>query len=159
MGAEIRRKIQFQRKHITGCVPIFQTWVKFERGITFEDAMKRNEEKSNNFEGFYISAKYGNNLINRSICLALMPNKIGRNEFLLQSEQDRNSTQMTLFYPHTGAQTRLTSFGDLQETALQIADDDAKRYWDALYTFSENSCQHVFWEGSCSARDCDVSTI
>lgn len=88
-----------------------------------------------------------------------MSNKISDADLhnLLQTEQD--DLQMELYYPNTGgAQHRPTILDHLQATAVQISENEAKSYWDKLYNFSFNKCQHLFWDTVCvSKNDCEVS--
>lgn len=41
VGAEIEREITFERQHVTGIAPIFLSRVRFERGMTWDDALKK----------------------------------------------------------------------------------------------------------------------
>lgn len=114
---------------------------------------------SNDYNGFYISRKYGKNPSSRSICYASMIENLSTDQFYAMSEADQNATQFRLYYPNMGAQSRPTSFSDLRATALQITQEHAEQYWTKLHRFSKDQCQHLFWDGSCSLPDCDVSII
>lgn len=118
----------------------------------------RSKASSGEYDGFYISRKYGSNKVNRSICFASMDENVSMEDFYSLSEDEKNLVSFKLFYPHTGEQHRLTNFADLQATALQISLEDAQRYWTKLYSFAEKECQHVFWYGKCEDKsDCDVN--
>lgn len=91
---------------------------------------------------------------NRTICLALMIEQMTMDEFLSLASEDRNNLPFQVFFPHTG-QSRATTFGDLQSTALQIPIDNAKAYWEKLHLFSKNQCQHCWESGRCLMLDCD----
>ena len=50
-----------------------------------------------------------------------------------------------IYKPNSGLQSRPESLADLKEKAKKVTPDEAMKYWEAQYKYSETFCSHMFW--------------
>ncbi|XP_071480691.1 protein strawberry notch homolog 1-like [Diadema antillarum] len=111
-----------------------------ERGLSWKSAIDIWSRLSLPEEGFYISqlSRFGR----KSAILARFSQAAG----------SIKKGAMQIFKPNIGLQSKTETVTDLKTRFRKVLPDEAKQYWEALYSSSENKCAHVFWKGTCKAN-------
>ncbi|XP_055305028.1 protein strawberry notch-like [Sitodiplosis mosellana] len=124
----------FHRKHATGVAPIELYTVEIDRGITYDEAVKKCAESTDNNEGFYMQT-----MGSRQLAMIAMYSK----------SQKAARGAMQVYRPNVGMCTPLVSLTDMKSKHNKVTPNQAEKYWNHQYNASEKMCVHMYWYGTC----------
>ncbi|KAF4083216.1 hypothetical protein AMELA_G00137390 [Ameiurus melas] len=109
--------------------------ISVDRGMPWEEALKKAHTLSNPDEGFYISHKLR-----------------GSHPCVLLAEQGRGHN-LTVYKPNVGKQKQPENLEKIQKKYHKVTPEDAKESWENQFTFSLRKCSHANWNGRCKKVD------
>ncbi|XP_026769576.1 protein strawberry notch homolog 2 isoform X2 [Pangasianodon hypophthalmus] len=109
--------------------------ISVDRGMPWEEALKKAHTLSNPDEGFYISHK----LRGSHPCVLLA--ELGRGHHL------------TVYKPNVGKQKQPENLENIQKKYRKVTPEEAKESWENQFTFSFRKCSHANWNGRCKKVD------
>ncbi|PIK40320.1 putative protein strawberry notch-like 1 [Apostichopus japonicus] len=131
--------------------------VSAERGLKWGLAVDLWSQLTYPDEGFYISLKQLNNVLD-----VFNPKReaaSGLGQILIQCER-REKGIMNIYRPNLGQQVKTETLTELKQKYKKVIPDEAKTHWEQQYTAAATMCSHKFWRGRCRNTDvgipCDV---
>ncbi|XP_058256712.1 si:ch73-63e15.2 isoform X1 [Hemibagrus wyckioides] len=105
--------------------------ISVDRGMPWEEALKKSHTLSNPEEGFYISHKLR-----------------GSHPCVLLAELGRGHN-LTLYKPNVGKQKQSENLENIQKKYRKVTPEEARESWESQFTFSFRKCSHANWNGRC----------
>ncbi|KAM9461861.1 strawberry notch homolog 2b isoform 2-T2 [Clarias gariepinus] len=130
---ETQEKFQTPGNPQEGQVVLYK--ISVDRGMPWEEALKKAHTLSNPDEGFYISYKLR-----------------GSHPCVLLAEQGRGHN-MTVYKPNVGKQNQPENLDNIQKKYRKVTPEEAKESWENQFAFSLSKCSHANWTGRCKKVD------
>ncbi|XP_062868520.1 si:ch73-63e15.2 [Trichomycterus rosablanca] len=105
--------------------------ISVDRGMPWEEALKKAETLSDPDEGFYISHRLR-----------------GSHPCVLLAEQGRGHN-LVVYKPNVGKQKQQENLENIKKKYRKVTPEEAKDSWENQYTFSFRNCSHANWNGRC----------
>ncbi|GAA6092568.1 protein strawberry notch homolog 2 isoform X3 [Tachysurus ichikawai] len=105
--------------------------ISVDRGMPWEEALKKSHTFSNPDEGFYMSHKLR-----------------GSHPCVLLAELGRGHN-LTVYKPNVGKQKKPENLENIQKKYRKVTPEEAKESWENQFTFSFRKCSHANWTGRC----------
>lgn len=144
-GADQVKRIKhytFTRKHATGVATTELHTVRVERGLSWEEALKKMEDLTDKDEGFYVSLQARNN---RKTAIFAVTDSTRR----MREKKDR---LFRVYRPNTGLQAKQETLSELKSKYRKAEKDDVESHWKENYDASAQMCSHEYWYGNCKRK-------
>ncbi|KAI4899074.1 hypothetical protein NFI96_031215 [Prochilodus magdalenae] len=105
--------------------------ISVDRGMPWEEALKKAESLSEPEEGFYLSHKMR-----------------GSHPCVLLAEQGRGHN-LVVYKPNVGKQKQTENLENIQKKYRRVMPEEAKDSWENQFKFSFRKCSHANWNGRC----------
>uniref|UniRef100_A0AAR2JJM0 Protein strawberry notch homolog 2 n=1 Tax=Pygocentrus nattereri TaxID=42514 RepID=A0AAR2JJM0_PYGNA len=109
--------------------------ISVDRGMPWEEALKKAETLSEPDEGFYLSHKLR-----------------GSHPCVLLAEQGRGHN-LVVYKPNVGKQKQTENLEIIQKKYHKVTPEEAKDSWETQFKFSFRKCSHANWNGRCKKVD------
>ncbi|XP_036442550.1 protein strawberry notch homolog 2 isoform X3 [Colossoma macropomum] len=109
--------------------------ISVDRGMPWEEALRKAEALSETHEGFYLSHKLR-----------------GSHPCVLLAEQGRGHN-LVVYKPNVGKQKQTENLENIQKKYRKVTPEEAKDSWETQYEFSLRKCSHANWNGRCKKVD------
>ena len=173
---ELVKTHTFLRKHATGKAKIELHVLQVERGMSWEQAVEKNDEvASTDDEGFWLSHQVRNG--KKTAILAIQTEETGKKS--KKGKEGKDSSKVFMVYrPNTGQQVKQETLAELKKKykkvkpisfilqlgslylLLQVSPDDCEEHWTKQFDSSAKTCSHAFWKGNCRNKtigiECEV---
>ena len=173
---ELVKTHTFLRKYATGKAKIELHVLQVERGMSWEQAVEKNDEvASTDDEGFWLSHQVRNG--KKTAILAIQTEETGKKS--KKGKEGKDSSKVFMVYrPNTGQQVKQETLAELKKKykkvkpislnlqkgflylLLQVSPDDCEEHWTKQFDSSAKTCSHAFWKGNCRNKtigiECEV---
>ncbi|XP_076880334.1 strawberry notch homolog 2b isoform X2 [Brachyhypopomus gauderio] len=105
--------------------------ISVDRGMPWEEAVKKAETLSDPDEGFYLSHKMR-----------------GSHPCVLLAEQGRGHN-LVVYKPNVGKQKQPENLEQIQKKYRKVGAEEAEESWESQFKFSFSKCSHANWNGRC----------
>ncbi|XP_067824441.1 protein strawberry notch homolog 2-like isoform X1 [Heptranchias perlo] len=105
--------------------------ISVDRGMPWDEAYQKSLTLTGSNDGFYLSHRLR-----------------GNEPFALLAEQITVKNYV-LYKPNIGKQIQPESFDNLRKKYKRVEPEEAKEYWENLYSFAFQKCSHAAWNGKC----------
>ncbi|XP_066503619.1 si:ch73-63e15.2 isoform X2 [Hoplias malabaricus] len=105
--------------------------ISVDRGMPWDEAMKKADMLSNPEEGFYLSHKLR-----------------GTHPCVLLAEQGRGHN-LVVYKPNVGKQKQPENIENIQKKYRKVTPEEARDSWENQFNFSLRKCSHANWNGRC----------
>ncbi|XP_072516652.1 si:ch73-63e15.2 isoform X2 [Salminus brasiliensis] len=109
--------------------------ISVDRGMHWDEALKKSQTLSSPDEGFYLSHKLR-----------------GAHPCVLLAEQGRGHN-LVLYKPNVGKQKQTENLENIQKKYRKVTPEEAKDSWEGQFNFSFKNCSHANWNGRCKKMD------
>uniref|UniRef100_UPI00358FF1F1 protein strawberry notch homolog 2 isoform X2 n=1 Tax=Myxine glutinosa TaxID=7769 RepID=UPI00358FF1F1 len=117
--------------------------ITLDRGITWEDALRRYEKLDGDLEGFYFSR-----LVRANRKMAVLVVK-GDNLETDENEHDEGDCLYEIYRPNTGHQKQQETQNSLRRKFYKVEHTQAEDAWIQQHAWSLHNCSHTFGSGHC----------
>merc|ERR1719210_379360 len=155
---ELVKTHTFLRKHATGKAKIELHVLQVERGMSWEQAVEKNDEvASTDDEGFWLSHQVRNG--KKTAILAIQTEETGKKS--KKGKEGKDSSKVFMVYrPNTGQQVKQETLAELKKKYKKVSPDDCEEHWTKQFDSSAKTCSHAFWKGNCRNKtigiECEV---
>lgn len=148
-GGDLVKRVKvdtFMQKHATGVAKTELHTVLVERGLSWEAALEKTEECSDEDEGFYLSSQARNN--RKTAILAV--SDTGR------TKSTKGGKLFRVYRPNTGLQAKQETLDELKSKYKKSKKEDVEEHWKENYEASATLCSHMYWYGQCRRKTMGV---